>query len=430
MLSLPNDSENIASIAFGHWNKTGMIGGGRYPNNQSEQYAMQNSSEYLALLEQYGLNRYGAYMNMKTIKQMGGGDFDGDTVQLARRRLQEIIARTQKVRAEQLKDFSNQNLTEDLKSIAVEFGDPHAITESDMANMLYQNAVSTYLMSQDSTGSDALSQGNWADREWVAQYGRAALDLKAMYDIDSTFAKTGIMAKWTKYADNVRYNMGKPFVHVFKNLSGALEKNDLNQLGDFSKVNFPSIYSAVTTSMLNAFHDMPLSDELIDDLSSLQNSKQGVEAMLSSDKPALQARGKYLAFNNKLMTQLLTGRAMGVSNADAEHLNVLLQAWRQAAIPGNDLKVREDDSAEVAEQKRAIKAQIGRIEFLNRFGVTQSRILDGEGYAKAGFYRNARFTGDVSEFQAAADSERDRIAVANAIATGTNPHIVSATQAA
>lgn len=187
-----------------------------------------------------------------------------------------------------------------------------------MADMLYRNAVSTFKMSQVSTASDALSQGNWNDPNWVKRYGRAGLDLRAMYDIDSTFAKTGVAAKWTQYAQNARYGLGKPFAHAFKGLAGAIDNGRLDQITDLSTVNFPSIYNALTVSSLAALGDAPVVDSLITQLVDMQSAKQGIHAMLASPDKRLQARGRYLQKNLSVMSDLLTGRAQGVSASDQD----------------------------------------------------------------------------------------------------------------
>lgn len=145
--------------------------------------------------------------------------------------------------------------------------------------MLYRNAVATYKMSRISTASDALSQGNWHDPHWVKRYGKAGIDLSMMYDIDTTFAKTGVGAKWTQYAQNAGRDLGTPFAHAFKDLAGAIDNNDMSLLGDLSKVNFPSRYNALTVSGLAALYQSPLLDESLQELLSRQRALQGIDAL-------------------------------------------------------------------------------------------------------------------------------------------------------
>lgn len=105
ILSLTAANGTQGTIAAAKWGDTDYIGAGRYPNNTMEAFSLANSMAYIDLLKKYGMSTSGIYMNMDTIKRMGGGDFDGDTVQLVRKRLQETIARTFTERKQQLNGY-------------------------------------------------------------------------------------------------------------------------------------------------------------------------------------------------------------------------------------------------------------------------------------------------------------------------------------
>ena len=316
-LSAPEGASPM--IAAARWKSTAMLGGGRFPQNQMEQFTLENSKKYIALLEKYGMNPDGVYMNAETIRKMGGGDFDGDTVQLVRGKLEEVIARTLQLRTQQLGKYTPQrsDLSEDIQDWTT-----RSLLPSDMADMLYRNAVSTYKMSRISTASDALAQGNWHDPHWVDRYGKAGIDLKMMYDIDTTFAKTGVAAKWTKYAKDAGRDLGIPFAHAFKDLAGAIDNNDMSLLGDLSRVNFPSRYNALTVSSLSALYKSPMVNEFVEELVTRQRKLQGIDALLNSNSPLLQAQGAYLDKNLLVMADMLTGRGAGVSREDQGELTI------------------------------------------------------------------------------------------------------------
>ena len=426
-------SNDVADeIAVPQWKQTTAVGGGRYPNNQLETFNLINSSAYSKAMQQYGLNPYAVYMNAKTIAKMGGGDFDGDTVQLVRNKLQEYVQQTIKQRREMLPTTQDPDaMREALKSAAIKFDEPRMSNEGDLTNNQLRGALAILKMSSASTTSDSLSQGDWHSKSWVDTIGKSAFALKAIYDIDSTFAKTGIFAEWDKTAKDARKLMGKPFSHIYKNLAGAIENNDFSLLGDLSQVNFPSIYSGLTVGNLSAMQATPLSDAMVESLIHNQDALQGISNMLGSNNPALVARGQYLQFNNQLMSKLLTGRASAVSNQDMDTLQSLWNTWYKAAIPDRDtLSDSDSDSEELREQKYALRKQQARLKFAKQFGVTEDRILNKDGYAGAGFYQDVRYTDDHSVFEVAANAEQDRLRAQAALMVGHNPQIVSATQAA
>ena len=239
----------------------------RWPGVPGEQFAMDVDQRYSSLGDRYGLADNVVYINTSAIHKMGGGDVDGDTVEILRNKLRDYYEHTIQKRGTV---YGTRN--EDLKQppIAIHRG----VQSSDMADLLYREAALPMLLGAVSNAQDALQQIDWTDREMVKQYGKAGSDLAVLYDIDSTFMKTGVLSDWTRAALNTKY-LGKPFSHVYKHLMGAVQTGDYSQMGDFSKINFPSRYHGLTVSMLDSLSKNPMSNSAIEQLIAAQTDLQG-----------------------------------------------------------------------------------------------------------------------------------------------------------
>ena len=93
------------TVALAAWADTLEMGGWRYPNNVGEQFELLNSKEYIDMLDEYQMSRDAMIVNMATIKKMGGGDIDGDTIQAVRNRLAEVVKRTYETTGKITKDL-------------------------------------------------------------------------------------------------------------------------------------------------------------------------------------------------------------------------------------------------------------------------------------------------------------------------------------
>lgn len=391
----------------------------RYPNNVTEQYSLELSKRYAQLASHYGLNKDGIYLNMATISKMGGGDVDGDTVQIIQGELANVIKRTFEDRTQKLGGYKAPNL----KKAETKFDKARTSSEQDFADLLYRQATASFQMGAVENAAKALEQGNWDDPVWVSQVAKGGIDLKAMYDIDSTFQKSGILADWTAYANRAR-QMGRPFSSVFKDMQGAVNEGDYSRLGNFSKINFPSAYSALTVSMLNALKNNPISDEALDTMIRVQSDLQGIPGLLASGDPINVAKAKFLNKNNDLFAQLLTGRGQALATSSVEDLGLLLGQWNaeieKAAPFAKYDKARSDF---INQQRKEYQAQLNRYNHLNQFGLTQARIERGEGYGASKLFSNARYTDDSSAYYTAKAKE-DEAALRAAIVSGAHPMVV------
>ena len=406
------------TIAFAPWVKTGEMAGFRFPNNVTEQYALENNKDYIDFLNKYQMSRDAIYLNMATIAQMGGGDVDGDTVSLAKKRLYAIMKRSQEQRTKAIGDYTpNLALTN-----AADFS-PRAADVSDFSNMMYRTAAARFLMAAVSNASDALAQGDWNDPNWVKNVGRAGYDLKAMYDIDSTYMKTGIASQWTTHAQNAK-DMGRPFAAIFKDLIGAVNENDYSKMVDFTKVNYPSIYSGLTVSALDSLRTNPLSNQAINRMIEAQEALKGIDSLSKSSRPADKAYAKYLQKNNSIFANYLTRGAVP-GQTDVDESDVLLAAWGHEIAEGLKLpnlsqKEREYYNEQLLEYNR----QISRAQHRDLFGITMPNIAAEKGYAGAGFLKTAPLTGQNTIFSSAFNNEEDRLRLQRAIAVGANDTIL------
>lgn len=415
ILSLKGSADQDA-VALASWVDTNELGGWRYPNNVGEQFSLYNSKAYIDLLDKYGISRDVMIMNADTIKKMGGGDFDGDTVQAVRNRLAAIVKRTWDERGKSMPHTSLGS--QDDIPLA---GGARKVKGSDYADILYRKAASIFDMAAVSNAGDALAQGNWLDPEWAKFAQQAGADLRAMYDIDTTFAKTGVLASWSHYASGAR-KLGTPYVSLFKNINAAIENSDFSNVKDFSKVNFPSRYSNLTMSTLAAGVDNPFSNSMIESFIQAQEYLQGLKELEKSGNPADIAKAAYLRKNNEVMAQLVSHRAQIVSKTDEDALRGLYANWSNlVSSEYNRPGISADEKEKWGKELHETQFQLGRLNFLRNFAVTEEAYNRGEGYiSSSGLSRTGRLTGESSLFNDAYKQEQDAIKAQQIAITGAD----------
>lgn len=423
VLSLKGRGDEDA-VALAAW-ADGQIAGWRYPNNVGEQFKLYNSKDFIDLLDEYGISRNAMIMNMDTIKKMGGGDFDGDTVQAVRNRLRTIVERTWKFRGSEAAKL-NPTIKE-AEDIPLE-GGARKVRGSDFADMLYRKAASVLDMAGVSNAGDALSQGDWLDPEWAKFARQAGVDLRAMYDIDTTFAKTGVLASWSHYARGAK-NLGTPYVSMFKNLHAAIQNSDFSNVKDFSKVNFPSRYSNLTTSMLAAGMDSAFSNDMIESFIQAQEFLQGLDTLESSNNPADKAKAQYLRKNNSLMAQIASNRAQIVSTQDENELKGLYANW--AGLVSDEYNrpgISQAQKEYWRNQLYETELQKKRLEFLHGYGITEEAAKRKDGFISSSGLAKGRLTGSRSNFASTFDAEQDALLSKSVVLTGADPQLLAASE--
>ncbi len=422
ILGLGMDSKqdhDIVALAAWAGMPTNVFSGLRFPNNVTEQYALSNSQKYIDLLDEYGMSKDALYLNMKTIQKMGGGDVDGDTVTLARNQLHNIMVRTQKNRTAMI----GEGYTPNISLTGVEDFDKRQANAGDFADLLYRQAAATFRMAAISNAADALAQGDWTDPGWVKLAGKGGIDLKAMYDIDSTFMKTGVASNWTAFAQNAK-DLGKPFASVFKDLMGAVNENDYSMMADFSKVNFPSIYNGLTVSALEAIRNNPLSVQAVEKMIAAQEALQGIGDLEKSGRQADAAKAAYLRKNNELFTGLLTRGAIP-STKDLESLDEYLGLWRTELQTGKDFATTKEEKEYYDKQLREHSFQVNRMKHEGLFGIDERKRAEGLGYAGTGMLKNNPLSDQTTFFAQAYSDAEDQARMQRAIVEGANDHILS-----
>lgn len=395
------------SIAGASILNSDLVGALRYPNNKSEEFSFSTSKDYTRMLRRYGMLNPGIYMNSADIAKMGGGDFDGDTIQLAFGWLQEAFAKSNESSNKQLAPYVNRFKDDEEK---LPMAGDKMLKARQIADAVYRQGAAAIAMGSVSKAMDALSQGNWDDELWVKTVGAGALDLKKIYDVDSVFAKTGVLRGWSPEAEAAR-RMGTPFSHLVKDMESALETGDFSKLGKMSKVNFPSIYNYGVFAALTGLQNAPMSNDSLNKLIEAQMMLEGasISDALGDIETPEQHRAKYLYDNIRIMSQILTGRASGgMSKADRDLLRVDLDAWQTSL--GNDMTWLPHEREKYAPMDREIKDQINRLAHFDVFGVGEQSIADNLGYAR--LYSNARYTGQQSNFQLKVDEANEASALA------------------
>lgn len=386
------------------------IAGGRFPNTFLEQFGLAPSVKMNELIKsgKYGLGKDGIYADADTLAQMGGGDFDGDQIQLVTGWIADIFKRTEKVRTEQIKSHTKQEAEEEMKKIGMptDKNGNKIRTPSMIGDYLGRSVASSIFMGQVSNAMDSLSEIDWDNEEEVTRFAQAAVNLRKFYDIDSTYAKTGIL-KQLSFEDGTKRAelLGRPFTSVYKGLASAIENNDFTKMADFSKTNFASIYSNKTGIMMAALRGIPGDRTSYDKLINAQRDKQGITQDIPLDgeeiKTVENARAVYLDKNIKAMAdQLLYGKV--ISTETAEDLESSLRIY-------SDMLGKELDSAngtsdlvrreKLQKFKWELNAQQRRINFLKNYGMTQTNRDLGAGVAGYGMLSDVPVTGEDSAFE-------------------------------
>lgn len=398
------------------------IAGGRFPNTFLEQFGLTPSVKMNELIKsgKYGLGKDGIYADADTLAKMGGGDFDGDQIQLVTGWIADIFKRTEKVRTEQIKSHTKQEAEEEIKKIGMptDKNGNKIRTPSMIGDYLGRSVASSIFMGQVSNAMDSLSEIDWDNEEDVARFAQAAVNLRKFYDIDSTYAKTGIL-KQLSFADGTKQAelLGRPFTSVYKGLASAIENNDFTKMADFSKTNFASIYSNKTGIMMAALRGIPSDRASYDKLINAQRDKQGIAQDIPLDgeeiKTVENARAVYLDKNIKAMSdQLLYGKV--ISTETVEDLESSLRIYSD--MLGKELDTATGTSDLVRREKLKkfqweLKAQQRRINFLKNYGMTQANRDLGAGVAGYGMLSDVSMTGEDSAFEKGLkekENERDQ----------------------
>lgn len=388
----------------------------RYPSTvgQTSAYEVQEKLSQAIRSGAYGLNPYGVYYNPSALAKMGGGDFDGDTVQIIIGKIAEVAKRTYEIRSKQLAPYKAKKQAIESEFKKMEMPGNGTIDENFIASAVARQAGMTILLGSVSNVQDALGQGNWDDPNWVAQIGRAAsVDASRAYDIDSTFLKTGVAAPFTDAMWNAM-KMGRPFTSIYKNLNGAIAANDFSKMPKLSTVNFPSIFSSTSALMMASMAEMPLSNESIERMLQQQMIQEGFSADdIDENVPhekdtARKAMARYINASNKIKAAALTRGAIA-SDEQYGDLRARLQTFK-TLLDKERRNTNSDDvvaKAKLDEMEKVYQHQSEQLRFARLYGLTEETVNTGKGYAAGGLFKNNPIMGQESEFQLALQNQRD-----------------------
>ena len=388
----------------------------RYPSTvgQTSAYEVQEKLSQAIRSGAYGLNPYGVYYNPSALAKMGGGDFDGDTVQIIIGKIAEVAKRTYEIRSKQLAPYKAKKQAIESEFKKMEMPGNGTIDENFIASAVARQAGMTILLGSVSNVQDALGQGNWDDPNWVAQIGRAAsVDASRAYDIDSTFLKTGVAAPFTDAMWNAM-KMGRPFTSIYKNLNSAIAANDFSKMPKLSTVNFPSIFSSTSALMMASMAEMPLSNESIERMLQQQMIQEGFSADdIDENVPhekdtARKAMARYINASNKIKAAALTRGAIA-SDEQYGDLRARLQTFK-TLLDKERRNTNSDDvvaKAKLDEMEKVYQHQSEQLRFARLYGLTEETVNTGKGYAAGGLFKNNPIMGQESEFQLALQNQRD-----------------------
>lgn len=388
----------------------------RYPSTvgQTSAYEVQEKLSQAIRSGAYGLNPYGVYYNPSALAKMGGGDFDGDTIQIIVGKIAEVAKRTYEIRSKQLAPYKAKKQAIESEFKKMEMPGNGTIDENFIASAVARQAGMTILLGSVSNVQDALGQGNWDDPNWVAQIGRAAsVDASRAYDIDSTFLKTGVAAPFTDAMWNAM-KMGRPFTSIYKNLNSAIAANDFSKMPKLSTVNFPSIFSSTSALMMASMAEMPLSNESIEKMLQQQIIQEGfstddIDENVPHEKDtARKAMARYINASNKIKAAALTRGAIA-SDEQYGDLRVRLQIFK-TLLDKERRNTNSDDvaaKAKLDEMEKVYQHQSEQLRFARLYGLTEEAVDAGKGYAAGGLFKNNPIMGRESEFQLALQNQRD-----------------------
>lgn len=379
-------------------------GGFRYPVNAGELFALSVSQPYNEAIKngKYGLSKYGLYMNPETIEKMGGGDFDGDQIQLTSGWIADVIKQTEEKINPEIEKHAKQLVKPEKQHLPMP-GDGK-MSASVMSQIVMRAAESSIHMGMVSNAEDAISQLDLSDPEVMQKYGRTIAALKQMYDVDSTYLKTGILAKFDKDT-RAALHLGKPFSSIYKNLYSAIENNDITKFRKFSETNFPSIFDNRTSIMLSGKNGQYFSDENIEKLIAAQRELEGITYDLPTDgkiTTAEQARAVYLDKNIKIMSDVINRRAV-VSNKSYDDISSSLATWREKIDEEKKTLSKKNVTdlprlEALSKQEREIRIQTGRLKALEGMGLLQKNVEAGLGYAQYKRFEGSPLTEQYADF--------------------------------
>lgn len=379
-------------------------GGFRYPVNAGELFALSVSQPYNEAIKngKYGLSKYGLYMNPETIEKMGGGDFDGDQIQLTSGWIADVIKQTEEKINPEIEKQAKQLVKPEKQHLPMP-GDGK-MSASVMSQIVMRAAESSIHMGMVSNAEDAISQLDLSDPEVMQKYGRTIATLKQMYDVDSTYLKTGILAKFDKDT-RAALHLGKPFSSIYKNLYSAIENNDITKFRKFSETNFPSIFDNRTSIMMSGKNGQYFSDENIEKLIAAQRELEGITYDLPTDgkiTTAEQARAVYLDKNIKIMSDVINRRAV-VSNKSYDDISSSLATWREKIDEEKKTLSKKNVTdlprlEALSKQEREIRAQTGRLKALESMGLLQKNVEAGLGYAQYKRFDGSPLTEQYADF--------------------------------
>lgn len=379
-------------------------GGFRYPVNAGELFALSVSQPYNEAIKngKYGLSKYGLYMNPETIEKMGGGDFDGDQIQLTSGWIADVIKQTEEKINPEIEKQAKQLVKPEKQHLPMP-GDGK-MSASVMSQIVMRAAESSIHMGMVSNAEDAISQLDLSDPGVMQKYGRTIATLKQMYDVDSTYLKTGILAKFDKDT-RAALHLGKPFSSIYKNLYSAIENNDITKFRKFSETNFPSIFDNRTSIMMSGGRGQYFHDDNIEKLIAAQRELEGITYDLPTDgkiTTAEQARAVYLDKNIKIMSDVINRRAV-VSNKSYDDLSSSLATWREKIDEEKKTLSKKNVTdlprlEALSKQEREIRAQTGRLKALESMGLLQKNVEAGLGYAQYKRFDRSPLTEQYADF--------------------------------
>lgn len=384
--------------------KKNSYGGFRYPVNAGELFALSVSQPYNEAIKngKYGLSKYGLYMNPETIEKMGGGDFDGDQIQLTSGWIADVIKQTEEKINPEIEKQAKQLVKPEKQHLPMP-GDGK-MSASVMSQIVMRAAESSIHMGMVSNAEDAISQLDLSDPEVMQKYGRTIATLKQMYDVDSTYLKTGILAKFDKDT-RAALHLGKPFSSIYKNLYSAIENSDITKFRKFSETNFPSIFDNRTSIMMSGGRGQYFHDDNIEKLIAAQRELEGITYDLPTDgkiTTAEQARAVYLDKNIKIMSDVINRRAV-VSNKSYDNLSSSLATWREKIDEEKKTLSKKNVTdlprlEALSKQEREIRAQTGRLKALESMGLLQKNVEAGLGYAQYKRFDRSPLTEQYADF--------------------------------
>lgn len=379
-------------------------GGFRYPVNAGELFALSVSQPYNEAIKngKYGLSKYGLYMNPETIEKMGGGDFDGDQIQLTSGWIADVIKQTEEKINPEIEKQAKQLVKPEKQHLPMP-GDGK-MSASVMSQIVMRAAEASIHMGMVSNAEDAISQLDLSNPEVMQKYGRTIATLKQMYDVDSTYLKTGILAKFDKDT-RAALHLGKPFSSIYKNLYSAIENSDITKFRKFSETNFPSIFDNRTSIMMSGGRGQYFHDDNIEKLIAAQRELEGITYDLPTDgkiTTAEQARAVYLDKNIKIMSDVINRRAV-VSNKSYDDLSSSLATWREKIDDEKKTLSKKNVTdlprlEALSKQEREIRAQTGRLKALESMGLLQKNVEAGLGYAQYKRFDRSPLTEQYADF--------------------------------